>query len=157
MKGLAGPTSERDVTVAFHQWGFIYLGYLGAGTEDPRQQRAVIEHGGLRTTFVAVPDRVTAVTTAVELVSEGAQSLELCGAFGPSDAAAVLKPLVGGCRSVWLRMAWSRCPSSRHSSPMTSRRTPDSVRRTTLPATYAQSVPVPPGQAADAERDHDDG
>ncbi|WP_132991918.1 DUF6506 family protein [Gordonia zhaorongruii] len=73
--------------MAFNQWGFIYL---GAGTEDPAQQRAVIEHGGLRTTFVAVPDRATAVVAAVDLVADGAQSLELCGAFGPSDAAAVL-------------------------------------------------------------------
>ncbi|MCH1883267.1 DUF6506 family protein [Agrococcus sp. ARC_14] len=73
--------------MAFHQWGFIYL---GSGTEDPSRQCAVIEHGGLRTTFVAVPDRAAAVTVAVDLVADGAQSLELCGAFGPADASAIL-------------------------------------------------------------------
>ncbi len=78
--------------MTFHQWGFIYL---GTGTEDPAEQRAVIDHGGLRTHVVAVPDRHSAVTVAVELVADGAQSLELCGAFGPVDAAAVLEATAG--------------------------------------------------------------
>ena len=78
--------------MTFSQWGFIHL---GAGTEDPSQQRAVIEHGGLRTTIVAVPDRAAAVAAAVDLVVGGAQSLELCGAFGPYDAAAVLEATGG--------------------------------------------------------------
>lgn len=66
--------------MAFTNWGFIYL---GTGHEDPAADRAVIERSGLRTTIVAVPDRTAAVDTAVDLVEAGAQSIELCGGFGP--------------------------------------------------------------------------
>lgn len=78
--------------MTFTRWGFIYL---GTGTEDPSRHRAVIEHGGLRTTIVAVPDREATAHTAAELAAEGAQSLELCGAFGPTDVAQLLE-VTGG-------------------------------------------------------------
>lgn len=78
--------------MAFTRWAFIYL---GLGTEDPSRHRAVIEHGGLHTTLVAVPDRAEAVRVAVELVDQGAQSVELCGAFGPRDVARVLEATGG--------------------------------------------------------------
>jgi hypothetical protein len=74
--------------MSFHSWGFIYL---GLGSEDPKVDRAVIERGGLTTTIVAVPDRDTAVSVAVELVDAGAQSIELCGAFGPTTTARVIQ------------------------------------------------------------------
>jgi Family of unknown function (DUF6506) len=74
--------------MAFNKWGFIYL---GLGAEDPAVDRAVIERGGLTTTIVAVPDRDAAVRVAVELVDAGAQSIELCGAFGSSATARVLE------------------------------------------------------------------
>lgn len=74
--------------MAFNNWGFIYL---GLGNEDPAVDRAVIQRGGLTTTVVAVPDREAAVQVAVELVEGGAQSIELCGAFGPATTARVLQ------------------------------------------------------------------
>lgn len=73
--------------MTFNAWGFIYL---GTGSEDPQTDRSVIETGGLRTTIVAVADRAQAPSVAAELVAAGAQSVELCGAFGPVDVAAVL-------------------------------------------------------------------
>lgn len=62
----------------FNNWAFIYA---GLGQENPETDRAVIEAGGLRTTFVAVPDEDAAVAVAVELVDAGAQTIELCGGF----------------------------------------------------------------------------
>jgi hypothetical protein len=73
--------------MAFSQWGFIYL---GSGGEDPTVHRAVIEHGGLKTTLVAVPTAEAAVEVARALVSDGAQSIELCGAFGTIGTARVV-------------------------------------------------------------------
>jgi hypothetical protein len=74
--------------MAFNNWAFMYL---GVGTEDPAVDRAVIEQGGLRTAIVAVPDRSMAAQVAAELVEAGAQLIELCGAFGPAGAAAVVE------------------------------------------------------------------
>lgn len=78
--------------MAFTTWGFIYL---GTGSEDPAVHRAVIEHGGLTTTLVAVPTPEAAVAVAVELVDAGAQTIELCGAFGPLWTARVLEATGG--------------------------------------------------------------
>ena len=78
--------------MTFHTWGFIYL---GTGSEDPAVDRAVIERGGLTTTIVAVPTREAAVDAAVELVDAGAQSIELCGAFGPVWTARVIEATGG--------------------------------------------------------------
>jgi Family of unknown function (DUF6506) len=78
--------------MAFNSWGFIYL---GLGTEDPAVDRAVIERGGLKTTIVAVPERSAAPPIAIELVDGGAQSIELCGAFGPIWAARVIEAIEG--------------------------------------------------------------
>lgn len=78
--------------MTFSNWAFIYL---GMGTEDPAVDRAVIERGGLRTTSVAVPEKSVVVQVAVELVDGGAQSIELCGAFGPVWAAQVIEAIGG--------------------------------------------------------------
>ena len=78
--------------MSFHSWGFIYL---GLGDEDPAVDRAVIARGGLTTTIVAVPERSAAVQVARELVDAGAQSIELCGAFGPKVVADVLEATEG--------------------------------------------------------------
>jgi hypothetical protein len=78
--------------MSFSNWGFIYL---GVGNEDPAVDRAVIERGGLTTTIVAVPERSAAVTVAAELVDAGAQSIELCGAFGPKWVAEVVEATDG--------------------------------------------------------------
>ena len=72
---------------SFNNWAFIYG---GLGEEDPAVDRAVIERGGLRTTIVAVPDEDAAVSTAIELLDAGAQSIELCGGFGPTVLSKVL-------------------------------------------------------------------
>ena len=74
--------------MTFENWGFIYL---GGGTEDPMADRAVIETGGLRTTIVAVPERSAAAKVAVELVEGGAQTIEICGAFGAATVAQVIE------------------------------------------------------------------
>lgn len=76
----------------FNNWGFIYL---GTGSEDPALDRAVIEHGGLTTTIVAVPKADAVVEIARELVDAGAQSIELCGGFGPKVVADVLEATGG--------------------------------------------------------------
>jgi Family of unknown function (DUF6506) len=73
--------------MAFNSWGFIYL---GLGSEDPAVDRAVIERGGLTTTIVAVAERDDAARVALELVDGGAQSIELCGAFGTEATAQVI-------------------------------------------------------------------
>lgn len=78
--------------MTFSKWAFIYL---GAGEEDPQTDRAVIETGGLTTTIVAVPERSDAASVARELVDDGAQSIELCGAFGSSTVAEVIDATSG--------------------------------------------------------------
>ena len=78
--------------MTFNKWAFIYL---GVGEEDPLVDRAVIERGGLTTTIVAVPDRAAAIDVARELVEGGAQSIELCGAFGPRWVAEVVEATGG--------------------------------------------------------------
>lgn len=72
--------------MAFTGYGFIYL---GSGQEDPAIDRATIERGGLRTTLVAVANLDQAPAVAAELVADGAQSIELCGAFTAAHVAAV--------------------------------------------------------------------
>lgn len=74
--------------MTFSKWAFIYL---GLGTEDPAVDRAVIERGGLTTTIVAVPDRDAAAQVAVELADDGAQTIELCGAFSTMGTAQVIE------------------------------------------------------------------
>ncbi|MGH3088984.1 MAG: DUF6506 family protein [Rubrobacteraceae bacterium] len=78
--------------MAFNNWAFIYL---GTGSEDPAVDRAVIETGGLRTTFVAIPEKSSVVEVALELVDGGAQSIELCGGFGSVWAAQVIEAIGG--------------------------------------------------------------
>lgn len=77
---------------AINNWAFIYL---GTGTEDPAVDRAVIELGGLRTTMVAVPEKSAVVQVDRELADGGAQSIELCGAFGPVWAARLIEAIGG--------------------------------------------------------------
>jgi Family of unknown function (DUF6506) len=44
---------------------------------------------------VAVPAKAAVVQAAVELVDGGAQSIELCGAFGPAWTARVIEAIDG--------------------------------------------------------------
>lgn len=72
--------------MSFNRYAFIYL---GSGAEDPVVDRAVIESGGLRTTIVAVAERAQVAGVAADLAADGAQSIELCGAFTAADVHAV--------------------------------------------------------------------
>jgi len=79
--------------MAFHHWGFIYL---GSSSQDRPLEPIVIADGGLTTTIVAVSERDAAIAAAVELVAGGAQLVELCGAFGPGIAAQVIQAVGEG-------------------------------------------------------------
>lgn len=86
------PTQRKEHTkAASNKSAFSFLG----GQEDPAVDRAVIERGGLTTTIVAVPDPSRAAAVTRELVADGAQSIELCGAFGPASVAEVLQATGG--------------------------------------------------------------
>jgi hypothetical protein len=87
------PTQRKEHTkAASNKSAFIFL---GAGQQDPAVDRAVIERGGLTKTIVAVPDPSRAAAVARELVTDGAQSIELCGALGPASVAEVLQATGG--------------------------------------------------------------
>jgi Family of unknown function (DUF6506) len=77
---------EGDQRMSFTGYAFIYL---GSGEEDPAVDRVVIERGGLRTVIAAIPSRDLVAPVAAELVADGAQSVELCGAFAAADVQAV--------------------------------------------------------------------
>lgn len=62
---------------------------------DPAGERVVSEHGGVRTTVVAVPDAERVPPIAAQLVDEGAERVEICGALGPLPAARTVAA-VGG-------------------------------------------------------------
>ena len=72
-------------------WAYIY-GQPGA---DPVADRFVIERGGQRTSLVPVPDESAAAQVALGLIDEGVELIELCGGFGPSEAARVVE-VIGG-------------------------------------------------------------
>lgn len=62
---------------------------------DPAVDRVVSEHGGKRTTFVAIPDDDAIARVARDLVDEGAERIELCGGLGPVPAARVIEAIGG--------------------------------------------------------------
>lgn len=64
-----------------------------------------------------------------ELVTGGAQSLKLCGAFGPSDTAAVLEATGGQVPIGVATYGMDSCRSWRHSSPTISTMASDSLRK----------------------------
>lgn len=72
-------------------WAFIFE----APETDPKVDRLVIERGGMRNIVVAVPNQETVVDAAVELVSEGAQFIELCGGVEPEYAGKVIEATGG--------------------------------------------------------------
>lgn len=82
MKGDGGMVSS---------WAYIY-GQPGA---DPVADRFVIERDGQRTSLVPVADEATAVSVALGLIDEGAELIELCGGFGPTEAARVVEAVDG--------------------------------------------------------------
>jgi len=74
-----------------YSWAYIFH----APETDPAKDRLVIDRAGCRSTIVGVPDHASALKVAVELANSGVKSIELCGYFGPSGAAEVLKAVQG--------------------------------------------------------------
>ena len=60
-------------------WAFIFE----APETNPQVDRMVIERGGMRTTIVGVPEPSVVPQVAAQLVAEGVQLIELCGAIEP--------------------------------------------------------------------------
>lgn len=62
---------------------------------DPAVDRYVHEHAGHRMTIVSVPDPGAVPETAVRLVEEGVERIDLCGGLGVLPAAATLDAVAG--------------------------------------------------------------
>jgi hypothetical protein len=73
------------------KWAFFF----DAPEVNPAVDRMVIERGGMQSTIIAVPDPEIAVQLSVELVAEGVQFIELCGAFTPVVAAKIIEATGG--------------------------------------------------------------
>ncbi|MFI6307956.1 DUF6506 family protein [Amycolatopsis thailandensis] len=68
------------------QWGFVYL----ADGCDPERDVSRVDTGACLTVLVGVGEVDQVVAVAERLVAEGAQLIELCGAFGPVWTARVI-------------------------------------------------------------------
>jgi hypothetical protein len=74
-----------------HTWAFIYT----LGTDATEVRRDEIGSPACRLIAVGVPTTADAPAVIDDLVADGAQLIELCGAFGPADTAAVLTAIAG--------------------------------------------------------------
>ena len=72
-------STENDGETATISWVFIFE----APETNPQVDRMVIERGGMRTTIVGVPEPSVLPQLAAQLVAEGVQLIELCGAIEP--------------------------------------------------------------------------
>ena len=77
--------------MALVHWGFIYTA-AGMGSEP---KTTVVDTGPCRTVLIGLASPAEAVEVAARLVDEGAQLIELCGAFGPLWTAKIIEA-VGG-------------------------------------------------------------
>jgi hypothetical protein len=77
--------------MALSHWGFIYM----ADGCDPDRDVSIIETDASRTVLVGIGRHDQLMEAAVRLVADGAQLVELCGAFGPTWTARVIEA-VGG-------------------------------------------------------------
>jgi hypothetical protein len=73
------------------RWGFIYT--LGPDAEERRVDR--VGSPGCELIAVGVPVVADAAAAARWLVDDGAQLVELCGAFGPAAQSEVAAALAG--------------------------------------------------------------
>ncbi|GAA3162911.1 DUF6506 family protein [Planomonospora alba] len=73
--------------MALTLWGFIYA---AAGC-DPDRDVTVVDTGRCRTVLVGVEHPEQALAVAARLAADGAQLIELCGAFGPTWTARVIE------------------------------------------------------------------
>ncbi|MQA81950.1 MAG: hypothetical protein GEV10_26345 [Streptosporangiales bacterium] len=62
---------------------------------DPAVDRYVHEHAGHRMTIISVPDPQAVPETALRLVEEGVERIDLCGGLGLLPAAATLEAVAG--------------------------------------------------------------
>ena len=69
-----------------HTWAFIYT----LGTDATEVRRDTIGSPACRLIAMGVPHPDDAAGVIDGLVAEGVQLVELCGAFGPTETAAVL-------------------------------------------------------------------
>ncbi|MFI0352792.1 DUF6506 family protein [Actinomadura sp. 9N407] len=77
--------------MALTHWGFIYT----APGVDPEGRWSTADTDGCRTELVALRSVEQAPDAARRLADQGAQLIELCGAFGPVWTARVIEA-VGG-------------------------------------------------------------
>lgn len=77
--------------MAMTKWGFIYV----ADGVDPQRDRQEVRAGSCTTILVGVPRAEDGATIAQGLVADGAQLIELCGAFGPIHTAKVIEAIDG--------------------------------------------------------------
>ncbi|MGK5556950.1 DUF6506 family protein [Actinomadura kijaniata] len=77
--------------MALTHWGFIYV----ADGCDPARDITVNDTGTCRTVLVGVSRPDQAPPVAARLAADGAQLIELCGAFGPVWTARVIEHLDG--------------------------------------------------------------
>ena len=73
--------------MALRQWGFVYL----ADGCDPDRDVSRVDTGTSVTVLVGVGHVGQVVDVARKLAAEGAQLIELCGAFGPVWTARVIE------------------------------------------------------------------
>jgi len=77
--------------MGLRNWAILYT---SSGT--PREGSVTVaETPTCRTVLAGVPDIEAAVRIAPKLVKDGAQLIELCGAFGPLGTARVLEAIGG--------------------------------------------------------------
>ncbi|MEU7529626.1 DUF6506 family protein [Saccharothrix sp. NPDC042600] len=72
--------------MAMRQWGFVYF----AQGSDPGWNVTVADTGACKTVLVGLGRVEQVVAAAERLVEEGAELVELCGAFGPVWTARVV-------------------------------------------------------------------
>lgn len=99
-----GPTAAAEVLAATH--GQVPVGLVGIEDREAVHNRAVItpapdadpatdwyvhESRSGRMIIVSVPDPDTVPATAVALVDEGVERIDLCGGLGPVPAAAAIE------------------------------------------------------------------
>ena len=73
------------------RWAFIYT----SGDGDSPPIKATTGSAACVLTTVGVPTPAVDDDLIEELVAEGVQLIELCGAFGPSEAAKVIEQVAG--------------------------------------------------------------
>ena len=74
-------TNKKTYNMKFNNYAYIFLG----PNLDPQKDRQTIKHENFTFTVVGMDfsEKEKVIVVAKELVAQGAQTLELCGGFGP--------------------------------------------------------------------------